>query len=273
MDVRFGCCLNMVAREPDGTGVEHIQDLARAGYGYAELPLAELMQLSEAGFAQALERLDAAGIPCEACNNFFPGSMRLTGPAVDEEAVLAYAERALERASRLGARIVVFGSGGAKQVPPGFPLEKGYGQVVSLLQKIGPLAAQAGITIAIEPLRRAECNLINTFAEGCRLMRDVGHSSVGVLVDYYHLCEEKEPLSHLLDMGPQNLVHVHFAYGQGRTYPTLAQSAACKPFFEALKAIGYAGRISMEAYSKDFRADAAKALAFAKTMCEERVGV
>ncbi len=117
--MKFGCCLNMVSTQPDGTGMEWIEALAQCGYDYVELPTAQMMDLSDEQFATLQARLDAAGIPCETSNNFFPTTMRLTGSSVDMEAVLDYAERALTREESLGVQYLVFGSGPAKQVPEG----------------------------------------------------------------------------------------------------------------------------------------------------------
>ncbi|MEA4966072.1 MAG: sugar phosphate isomerase/epimerase family protein [Oscillospiraceae bacterium] len=259
--MKYGCCLNMVAAGPDGTGYEHLRALRDCGFDYAELPLAEMMAMSEADFAALHMALRQTGIPCEVCNNFFPKTARLTGPNEDW-AALRYAEAALGRASLLGAKVVVFGSGAAKQVPAGFPLERGYEQVVRLLRGIGPMAAARGITIAIEPLRQAECNLINTFREGCRLADDVAHPAVRVLVDFYHMTAERESPDVLRTLGPGHLAHVHFANPNGRVYPAGAEEADYAPFFAALRAVPYDGRISCEAYAGRFADDAAAARQF-----------
>ena len=48
--MKFGCCLNMVSTKPDGTGAELLDSLAKIGFDYAELPLAEMTALPEADF-------------------------------------------------------------------------------------------------------------------------------------------------------------------------------------------------------------------------------
>ena len=45
--MKYGCCLNMIASKSDKTGIEHLRRLAMSGYDYVELPLAEIMDLSE----------------------------------------------------------------------------------------------------------------------------------------------------------------------------------------------------------------------------------
>lgn len=262
--MKFGCCLNMIATKPDATGIEWIKDAKLAGFDYVELPLAEIMALSEEELEKIKSDLKENHMPCESCNNFFPKTVRLTGPDVDMEKVMVYVEKALATAASLGARTVVFGSGGAKNVPDGFPLKDGYKQVVELLKNVAPVAEKNNIVISIEPLRKAECNLINTFEEGVSLAADVNRDSVKVLVDFYHLTEESEPVEHLLKYGKGNLSHVHFAKPEGRVYPSVFEMADYIPFINALKEIGYNERVSCEAYTDDFKNDSKIAVEFFK---------
>jgi len=255
----------MVAKGADGTGIEIIEKMAEYGFDYIELPLAQVMGLGDEEFAALKERVNHSKIRCETCNNLFPVNIRLTGPMVDKTQIEIYYRRALKRAGELGVEYVVFGSGPAKNVPEGFPMEEGYRQVVSLLKGIALAAEENHITIAIEPLRKQECNLINTFKEGCRLAREVGSPHVRVLVDYYHLTQEQEPVQNILDLGREYLVHTHFAKNEGRVYPeTLEEDGAYRPFIAALKAIGYEGRVSCEAYVEDFDKQAKQAILFFK---------
>ena len=260
--MRIGCCTNMHAGI-DGTGAEHIGLLAELGYDYIELPLAELTALDDPAFLRIRETLAAAGIPCEACNNFFPRHMRLTGPDVDYGAILAYARLAVEKARRLGAKIIVFGSGPAKMSPPGFSLAEAFDQLVYLLSEISPILGEAGITLAIEPLRQEECNLINSFSEGCALADAVGADNVKVLVDYYHLRWEREDIRRLAIMGRGRLAHVHFARAGERTFPAdIGEDGDYPAFIKALELAGYEARISIEAYAKPLAEDAAAGLRF-----------
>ena len=268
--MKIGYCVNMVATQPDRTGMERLEVLSKLGFDYVELPCAETAALSDEAFEGLLEKLRALDLSCETSNNFFPPTMRLTGPDVDDAAVDAYVERALTRLERLGVQRVVFGSGGAKNVPEGFPMEEGYRQVIALLKRIAPVAQAHGILIVIEPLRAVECNLINSFEDGVCLARDVDHENVRVLVDYYHLREMNEPAWHLAAWGGEWLRHVHFAQQGGRLTPALTRpDENYRPFFDALKKAGYDARISCEAYATDdFEKDARDALAFLREMCQ-----
>lgn len=261
--MKIGCCTNMISNGADGTGIEYIEKLAAIGFDYIELPLAEMNALSNDDFNALVKRVEASKIRCETCNNCFPATMRLTGSEVDPVAITAYVAHAFSRAARLGVEYVVFGSGPAKNIPKGFPMEDGYRQVVKLLQYISAVAAKYGITIVIEPLRVLECNLIHSFQEGCQLAKDVDQANVKVLVDFYHLSQENEPIQHLLDEGQQYLRHVHFARDEGRVFPAkIDEDPNYKLFFDALETIGYDQRISLEAYTSDFENNAPVALQF-----------
>lgn len=266
--MRFGCCLNMVATGPDKTGFEHLGTLKESGFDYVELPLAEMMALSDETYAQLRQALRQYDVPCEVCNNFFPTTMRLTGPDADPSAAMDYVHKALRRAGELGVEYVVFGSGKAKNVPEGFSRERAYEQVTQLLQDISPVAGTHGISIAIEPLRKAECNLINTFEEGCRLARDVSRPNIRVLVDFYHLTVEAEPPARVRELGREYLGHVHFANPTGRVYPLREDEADYLPFMRALHAAGYDGRISCEAYTDDFQVSAPLARNLLCAVCQ-----
>lgn len=263
--MRIGCCFNLIAREPGTVGAENIEYIAAAGFDYFEVPLAEVTALSDEEFSIFKTRIKTSGVGAECCNNFLPKTMRLTGPNADHETALAYVDRALPRAQALGVNTVVFGSPGAKNLPDSFPYDEGFKQIISFLQKVNPKAKEHGITIAIEPICYLESNIIRTFAEGCKLAEEAACENVRVLVDYFHMEQENEPVSKLLENGRQFLQHVHFARINGRGFPRkIGEDPHYAPFFAALKEIGYDGRISVEAFSKSIEKDAAAAVDFFK---------
>ena len=257
--MRFGCCTNMISTFPDGTGIEHVEKIKKAGYDYIELPLAQIMDLSAKEFITLEKKMEEFNMPCEACNNFFPARIRLTGENCNINEILEYVEGALNRAALLGAKTIVFGSAGAKNVPAGFSHEEALSQILFLLRKIGRYAEKSGITIVIEPLNKLESNIINTVEDGLKLAKGVNRENVKLLVDYYHLSVEKEGLEVLKKAG-ESIRHVHFARPEGRVFPCSQDSEEYALFFEKLKEIGYEGGISIEAYSNFFTNDLKKSL-------------
>jgi len=252
----------MVASVSDPLGISFVDAMAEAGFDYIELSLRDIVSLPDAELASLAAKLKRSGIPCEACNNFFPSEIRLTGPAIELDRAVAYAVNALNRAARLGASIVVFGSSGARNVPDGFAVSAARKQLVDLLGRLGPLAQQRGITIVIEPLNRLESNIINLASEGLDLVQEVDHSNIQLLVDFYHLAKEQES-SDVLVRARSAVRHVHFAKPEGRTFPT-EWTESYADFFTRLAGIDYAGRCSIEAYTTDFASDARRSLRLLK---------
>jgi sugar phosphate isomerase/epimerase len=257
----------MIAPQTDPTGASAIGTLRELGYDYIELSLAHLAELEEDEFAIIEAGLKRTQLPCRACNNFIPAKVRLTGPEADLPRAVAYVDGAVRRAARLGVQTIVFGSAGAKNVPTGFSHELAWGQLVTFLREIGPIAASRGIVIAIEPISRPEANIILTAAEGLRLMHEVDHAHVRLLVDYYHLATEGESDAILFEAA-RALRHIHVATAVDRRYP-VAVNPSLQGFLRQLQRVGYDGGISIEAFTTDFRTDAAKALAALRTALHE----
>jgi sugar phosphate isomerase/epimerase len=187
--------------------------------------------------------------------------MPLTGPAVDCRAINEYIEKAFNRAAGLGVSVVVFGSPLARNVPDGFPWTEAWCQFAEVVGHAGTRAAEYGLNLAVEAIRRAECNFINRHAEALELVRHIDLPHVRNLVDFYHLSEEGESLEVIEQIGPR-LEHVHLARRQGRTFPKLEQDNEFRAFFTVLKKIGYTYRVSIEAYSTAVVDDARDALAY-----------
>jgi len=256
--MRIGYCTNLISTQIEGTGSEWIESGYENGFDYVELPLAQMVDLNENTFSSLKEKVGFYGLTCEACNNFFPANLRLTGDAVDYGQIEEYLDKALGRATRLGVKVIVLGSPKSKNVPEGYPMDKAWSQLVELLRHIDPLVRTKGITVVIEPLNKMESNIINTAAEGLNLVKTVDRENIKLLVDYYHLVMEKEAPEIILDAGSY-IKHVHFANPTGRVYPTKAEDSYIH-FINLLKGTGYEDRISIEAYSKDFRHDAKRSV-------------
>jgi D-psicose/D-tagatose/L-ribulose 3-epimerase len=244
--------------------IADLDRLERWGYDYCEPSVARVMALGDAEFEAARRKAAGGRIHVEAMNSFIPAEMKIVGPDVDRARVEAYVAAALERADRLGARVVVFGSGGARRVPDGFPRDDAWRQLKEFLRAAGDQIARRkrGMVIGIEALRKAESNIVNTSAEAYRLSVETNHPNVRVIVDFFHLTAEGESPT-ILRRIKDRLVHCHFSNPvQGRFFPReISECPGYGPFFENLRAIGYRGRMSLEAGSTDAESDLPAGLA------------
>jgi sugar phosphate isomerase/epimerase len=235
------------------------------GYDYFEWSVGDLLhpREDESVFEQALARARGVGLPCPAANVFIPADLKITGPALNLPALQGFVSTALHRAERAGLERIVFGSGGARRIPDGFDPARAWQQLVEFCQWLGPVAQRHGVTIAIEPLNRAETNIINTVGEGADLARQAGHPNIRLLVDCYHWAKDADTLSGILDNAAL-LVHAHIATVEGRRPPQPGDD--CAPFFAALKQAGYTGRVSIEGNIQNPQEELPKALHIMKTL-------
>ncbi|MCR4921296.1 MAG: sugar phosphate isomerase/epimerase [Bacteroidaceae bacterium] len=270
--VLFAICgiLNSYGKPPKGslterigicTSLQNASIVKAAGGHHVEQSISDFMmpEKSEEEFAKNKEAAAASVLPILSCNGFFPGDLRLTGPNADHERAVRYTEVAMKRCAETGVVTAVLGSGGARSIPEGFSREEGEAQFVALLKRLGPIAKKYGVTIVIEPLRKQECNFINTVAEGCAIARKVNHPNVRVLADLYHMMQEGEGPQSILDAGRKYLRHVHIAEKVNRTPPGV-DGDDFTPYFRALKKIKYQGNISIECGWSDFRSQARPAI-------------
>jgi D-psicose/D-tagatose/L-ribulose 3-epimerase len=261
-----------VAAFGDVNPLQSLETLRSLGFDYAEPALSKTLALDPAALAAARAKLAQTGVHVETMNWFLPGSdIPLTGPKVDQAQIRDYVEKSLALAESFGAKVIVFGSPGARTVPDGFPREQAWAQLKDFLKTCGDViqAHGYGMVIGIEALRKPETNIVNSVAEALKLAREVNHPKIKIIVDFYHLAFEHEDPTVILQARDM-IVHLQIADPRERMFPI---SDAGEPryaaFFTNLRTIGYQGRISIEANSKDVEKDGRASLAFLKQMVEK----
>ncbi|MCX7818662.1 MAG: sugar phosphate isomerase/epimerase [Kiritimatiellae bacterium] len=109
-------------------------------------------------------------------------------------------------------------------------------------------AHAAGVVLAVEPLNRFECHLLNTLAGAAAFVRLVGHPAVGIHFDTFHAnIEEKNPAGAVRRYG-RAIVHVHCS-ANDRGVPG-DDHVDWIGVFRALKSAGYDGWLVIEAFSR-----------------------
>ena len=237
------------------TGIGNIKKAAAAGFDYIEAALNGIAAMSDEEFEKALGEVNQSPIKVEACNCLLPGTLKVTGPDVNAQALHDYLEGAFSRAEKLGTKVVVFGSGASRRVPEGFDVPQAWRQIANFLRLCERHAADHGITVVIEPLRSGECNIINYVSEATILASLVQMEHICVLGDTYHMAFGHEGFSSL-KMAGALLRHIHVANAIGRLYPTAGDGEKYGELFATLKEMGYEGRVSVEGKCDDFEKDA-----------------
>lgn len=224
-----------------------------AGFDFLEWPAATVLA-PDIGPQWVAPR---AVLPVEAFNNFLC-DVALIGPKPTEDGVVKrYVETICQRASSVGASIVVFGSSEARSIPLGISRRQAEEQLHAFLHLCADAAEANGIVIALEPLNRHECNFVNTLSEGAAWVRRVHRPGLGLLADTFHMQVEGDPIEELEEWA-EVLVHVHTADTDRRapgwgSYPH-------KRLLDLLGRIGYRGRLSVECRWQDMAIELPEAL-------------
>ena len=231
-----------------------------AGFDYMEMRTSEVAALSDADYQALAAQLKRLDMPVPAAYWLVPAEVKVTGPNVDKNQQSEYLKKALDRVSRLGVRLIVFGSSGARNFPEGFPKQEAFAQLVDFGKRAGPIARDYGITIAIEPQRKVESNIINSTQEALAWVEAVNDPNIQLMIDYYHFEIEKEDPAMVAKVSG-HLRHLHMANPNNRVMPLSWTEYNYAPFFAALRQIGYDKLIGLEASSSDLQVEGPKSIA------------
>ena len=240
--MKLGCC-----------GAEdRLKAIRRTGYDYVEPGVPVLRaDLPDGAFEVVRLRFRDAAIKPEAFNIFVPGSLKITGGSVDFQALTRHVQTVVRRAAGLGAEIIVFGSGGARNVPDGFPRSRAFEQLGAFCEMAADMALSRGITVVVEPLFSQKCNIITSVAEGAELVRSVNRPGLALLADLFHMEMDGEPWQNLQDAAPL-LKHVHLPVPSLDILASQGPAFSHETFLRGLCDAGYDGRISVEDNSGRF---------------------
>lgn len=242
---------------------EKDSQLYASGYRYIEESINRSfspLTLDWSKFQQRLSLLKQTRTNVYACNIFIPGKLKLVGPDHNQQAVLEYVDTVMSRCKLAGVKVVVLGSGEARKVPPGFDSILARKQFVDVVGKMALMAEAQGIIIAMENLNRSETNFGNTVLDVLSIAKEINRPGFKVTADIYHMLREDESPQSIVASGSW-LVHCHIAEEKDRAYPG-KYGENFKPYFTAMKEIGFTGKIMMECGWKDLVTEAPVALKY-----------
>jgi sugar phosphate isomerase/epimerase len=190
--------------------------------------------------------------------------MRITGAGVSAQALHEYLSGAFFRACRLGVKVVAMDCGRSRHVPDENDFPAAWRQLGNFMRLVQGHASNAGLKIAVEPIRKAECNLLNLVSEATLMAGLLQLDHVGVLPNTGSMAMASEPLSALRRAMPL-IEHVHIEGALRRGFPAPGDGEDYARIFRALKQLGYAGGVSIRGrYASDFGREAKAALEYLK---------
>lgn len=248
------------------TGFADLIDVHAMGYDFVEVRLNELAALPESDFVELADYIDASGIDVRAASDMLPEGMRITGPGVSAQAQHEYLSRAFARASRLGVKVVAMDGAANRHVPDESDFPAAWRQLGNFMRLVQGHAANAGLTVAVEPIRKAECNLLNLVSEATLMTGLLQLDNVAVLANFGSMAMASEPLSALRRAMPL-IAHVHAEGALSRRLPMPGDGENYEKPFAMLKELGYTGGVSVRAKNpKDFCAEAQASLNYMKLL-------
>ena len=141
-------------------------------------------------------------------------------------------------------KTIVWGSGVARRIPQGFSRDEAREQFLRAVTSYAPLAERHGVLIVIEPVARTDSNFISSLADGADIVHSVGHPSVRLLADNFHMAIEEESPTEI-ERFKDILEHVHLSEIKRRGVPGTT-SYDLRPYLQALKNIGYDKTLVLE---------------------------
>ena len=163
---------------------------------------------------------------------------------------LDYIRKTLEICEALGVSTLVgpaYSSVGKRRKIPDEQRTKEWALAVAGLKLAGKMAADHGVTMAIEPLNRFETDLINTSEQVKRLIRDIDLPSVRIHLDTFHMNIEEQSVYDAIVHAGEDLVYVD-ASESDRGTPGKGQ-VHWEEVARALRDINYRGDCIIESFT------------------------
>lgn len=145
--------------------------------------------------------------------------------------------------------VMVFGSPQQRGTTGGLTREEATAHFVDGIAGAAEHAAQRGVTILVEALPLAQCDVVTTLEEAAGIVRRIGSPAVRTMFDVHNAVDETEPHEVLVDRYFDLIRHVHVNELDGRHCGTAGYDF--KPVLAVLKRRGYRGWVSLEAF--DFK--------------------
>jgi len=256
----------------EGWGIEAVcEHAASCGYDGVEIaPFtldADPLRLDEAR-AGAVARCAAdAGVEIVGLHWLLvkPEGLHLTSPsAAVRERTVDFLKHLARLCAAMGGGVLVFGSPKQRDVLEGQSYDDCFARAADACREVCQAAGPLGVTLALEPLARAETNFLVTAEETLRLIEAVGHPACRLHLDVKAMADEDKPIERIIADSGAYLRHFH-ANDANRRGPGFGE-VDFVPIAAALKQAGYDGYVSVEVfdYRPDPRTIAARSLEYLK---------
>ncbi len=233
-------------------GDDSLELVSRArtmGFDVFEIAVEDPSRFAGDRLSEALRSSDLRPV---ACGAFGPSRDLTHEDSRYRRESLDYIREVLNLCERWGAAIFagpMYSAVGKRRQVSANQKQKEWDLAVAGIREAGMMAADHGVTLAIEPLNRFETDLVNTAAQAVRLVDEVAHPSVKVHLDTFHMMIEENSLLEAIILTGPRLAHFH-ACESNRGTP----GSGLVPWdqvADGLRAIGYGGDLVIESFTPE----------------------
>lgn len=232
-----------------GVTGEHFPLLAQlkaAGFDGVELPV---FGGTPADYRPIRAELDKLGLKCTTVTILTKETNAISPDAATRQKAVEWLKTVVEINHVLGAETVCGPYHSAiGEFSGAGPTADEKKRSADVLREVAEFAKQANLMMAVEYLNRFECYLVTTAAQAVELVKMVDHPNLRTMYDSFHAhIEEKNPAAAIRTVAPV-LAHVHISENDRGTPGTGQVNWA--DTFAALKAVGYDGWMTIEAFGR-----------------------
>ncbi|HLH03645.1 MAG TPA: sugar phosphate isomerase/epimerase family protein [Bryobacteraceae bacterium] len=157
--------------------------------------------------------------------------------------------------------VIVFGSPKQRGTMPGVTPEQAREMMRDGLARLAPHAEERNVQILLEPLSKAQCDVVNTLAEAVAIVSEIGSAAIQTMFDVHNAADETLAHTELLRRYWPHIRHIHVNEMDGREPGQGDYDFA--PLLSTLEALDYHRWVSLEAF--DFSRDPREVVAGAFT--------
>lgn len=184
-------------------------------------------------------------LTCTSLCGMFPAARDLASSSAEtRKNAKKYLRATVDMAVTLGAPLIIVVPSAVGKTSPDATYGEAWDNARGSIREVADYAGEKGVTLALEAINRYETFLASNLTLLKKLMEEIGHPSVKMMADLFHMNLEERSIEASLRMVAPSLVHVHVAdntrepAGFGRTDFLSA--------FKTLRQVGYRGAVAME---------------------------
>ena len=158
----------------------------------------------------------------------------------------AYFQELIKFCADLGGKTLVIGSPKQRNVLSEQSYEETWEKTKLTLRESLPLAEEKKVFLCFEPLSPKETNFINTCEEAVKLIEEINHPNLQLILDVKAMSSEDKPVEEVIKKGGKYLKHFH-ANDDNGLGPRFG-SMDYQKIKAALDEVGYEGYLSVEVF-------------------------